>query len=59
MRYPEDLFKVQRYMLATYHVTNPKTFYYGNEQWTVPEDPENKANKQPPYRLSVKTPSGG
>ena len=25
----------------------------------MPEDPENKANKQPPYRLSVKTPSGG
>ena len=25
----------------------------------MPEDPENKANKQPPYRLSVRTPSGG
>ena len=59
MRYPEDLFKVQRNMLATYHVQNPKTFYDGTDQWKVPEDPENKANKQPPYRLSVKTPSGG
>jgi uncharacterized membrane protein (UPF0182 family) len=59
MRYPEDLFKVQRNMLATYHVTNPKTFYGGTDQWKVPEDPENKANKQPPYRLSVRTPSGG
>ncbi|WP_254185442.1 UPF0182 family membrane protein [Nocardioides panacis] len=59
MRYPEDMFKVQRNMLATYHVTNPKTFYGGTDQWKVPEDPENKANKQPPYRLSVRTPSGG
>ena len=59
MRYPEDLFKVQRNILAAYHVTDPKTFYDGTDQWKVPEDPENKANKQPPYRLSVKTPSGG
>ncbi|MGA8211363.1 MAG: UPF0182 family protein [Nocardioidaceae bacterium] len=59
MRYPEDLFKVQRNMLAAYHVTDAKTFYAGTDQWKVPEDPENKANKQAPYRLSVKTPSGG
>ena len=59
MRYPEDLFKVQRNMLAAYHVQNPKTFYDGSDKWKVPEDPEIKANKQPPYRLSVKTPTGG
>jgi uncharacterized protein len=56
MRYPEDMFKVQRHMLATYHVTNPKTFYEGNDRWEVPQDPEIKTNKQPPYRLSVRTP---
>ncbi len=33
MRYPEDLFKVQREMLASYHVLDPKTFYEGNDQW--------------------------
>ena len=43
----------------TYHVTNPKTFYGGSDQWKVPEDPENHANKQPPYRLSVRTPDTG
>jgi uncharacterized membrane protein (UPF0182 family) len=59
LRYPEDLFKVQRNMLAAYHVTDPKTFYDGSDRWRVPEDPENKANKQPPYRLSVKTPGNG
>ncbi len=59
MRYPEDLFKVQRNMLATYHVTNPKTFYEGSDKWNVPQDPTNPARTQPPYRLSVRTPSGG
>ena len=39
MRYPEDLFKVQRDMLAAYHVLDPKTFYEGNDKWDVPEDP--------------------
>ncbi|MGA9749053.1 MAG: UPF0182 family protein [Nocardioides sp.] len=58
LRYPEDLFKVQRQILATYHVEDPKTFYDGNDRWDVPVDPEIKENKQPPYRLSVKTPSG-
>jgi uncharacterized membrane protein (UPF0182 family) len=59
MRYPEDLFKVQRNILAQYHVTQPKTFYEGSDQWEVPEDPTNKTQNQPPYRLSVRTPSGG
>ncbi len=56
MRYPEDLFKVQRDILATYHVTDPKTFYDGSDKWLVPQDPENKARKQAPYRLSVRMP---
>ncbi len=59
MRYPEDLFKVQRNMLAQYHVRNPKTFYSGSDKWIVPVDPENRQNKQPPYRLSVRTPDTG
>jgi uncharacterized membrane protein (UPF0182 family) len=59
MRYPEDMFKVQRNMLAQYHVTDAQTFYGGDDQWKVPEDPENRTNKQPPYRLSVRTPGNG
>ena len=58
MRYPEDLFKVQRDMLAAYHVLDPKTFYEGNDQWVVPQDPVTSTRKQPPYRLSVATTSG-
>ena len=58
MRYPEDLFKVQRDMLGAYHVLDPKTFYEGNDKWDVPEDPATSTRKQPPYRLSVATKSG-
>lgn len=59
MRYPEDMFKVQRYQLASYHVTDAKNFYEGNARWQVPEDPSKSGTLQPPYRLSVNTPSGG
>ncbi len=55
MRYPEDLYKVQRNVLADYHVTNPNTFYRGSDKWDVPQDPEAAGRKQPPYRLSVAT----
>jgi hypothetical protein len=58
MRYPEDLFKVQRDMLASYHVLDPKNFYEGNDKWAVPEDPSSSTRKQPPYRLSVATKTG-
>lgn len=57
-RYPEDMFKVQRNLLAEYHVLDPKTFYEGNDKWEVPADPDRSTQKQPPYRLSV-APSPG
>lgn len=59
LRYPEDLFKVQRYQLASYHVTEASDFYQGNDRWEVPEDPNQTNKLQPPYRLSVLTPGGG
>src|SRR5690606_37083713 len=58
MRYPEDMFKVQRYQLAAYHVDDASTFYEGNSRWQVPEDPTAKGSLQPPYRLSINTPDG-
>ncbi|HNI71204.1 MAG TPA: UPF0182 family protein, partial [Marmoricola sp.] len=58
MRYPEDMYKVQRDMLASYHVTDPKTFFQGNDKWDVPNDPNVDTRKQAPYRLSV-TPKTG
>src|SRR3712207_6440078 len=50
------MFKVQRHILATYHVTEPQDFYKGTDFWRVPEDPADTQNKQPPYRLSVQLP---
>jgi uncharacterized membrane protein (UPF0182 family) len=39
VRYPEDLFKVQRELLGRYHVTDPDSFYKNNDAWSVPNDP--------------------
>jgi uncharacterized membrane protein (UPF0182 family) len=52
------MFKVQRSLLAEYHVTDPKTFYEGNDKWEIPEDPNSPTRKQPAYRLSVATATG-
>jgi uncharacterized membrane protein (UPF0182 family) len=57
LRYPVDLFKVQRDVLREYHVTDAQTFYEGGERWKVPEDPASaQSSLQPPYYLSVSTP---
>lgn len=53
LRYPEDLFKVQRFQFARYHVTNPLDFFQGNDRWNVPADPESRTTYQPPYRLFI------
>ncbi|MFY0407806.1 UPF0182 family protein [Solicola sp. PLA-1-18] len=58
LRYPVDIFKVQREMLSRYHVTDPQTFYEDGERWQVPTDPAGTADsKQPPYYLSVTQPT--
>ncbi|WP_104109262.1 MULTISPECIES: UPF0182 family protein [unclassified Arthrobacter] len=57
VRYPEDLFKVQRELLGRYHVTDPTNFFKNTLAWSVPEDPTSKTkDKQPPYYLSLKMP---
>ena len=39
LRYPEDLFRVQTALYATYHMGNPETFYHREDQWQVPGAP--------------------
>jgi uncharacterized protein len=56
LRYPEDLFKVQRRILARYHVQQPAAFYGGQDFWDVPQDPTSRGRTQPPYYLSLKMP---
>ena len=57
VRYPADLFKIQRNMLGTYHVTNAGSFYSQQDAWMVPNDPSSSSGlAQPPYYLSLQTP---
>ncbi|MFE7815863.1 UPF0182 family protein [Streptomyces sp. NPDC057433] len=57
LRYPQDLFKVQRELLTRYHVKDATTFLSGSEVWQVPDDPTNKTGDAvPPYYLSMKMP---
>ena len=61
MRYPESLFKVQRELLAKYHVTSANQFFSGEDFWQTPVDPtESKQAQQrdilqPPYYLTLQT----
>lgn len=55
LRYPEDLFKVQRALLAKYHVDDPITFFSTSDFWDVPLDPNPTASSyQPPYYIVAK-----
>lgn len=57
LRYPQDLFKVQRELLTRYHVEDATTFLSGSEVWQIPDDPTNKSGDAvPPYYLSMKLP---
>jgi uncharacterized membrane protein (UPF0182 family) len=57
VRYPEDLFKLQRDVLTRYHVSNPIDFYNQNDRWQVSADPtQNTDALQPPYYILAQRP---
>ena len=58
VRYPQDLFKIQRAVLSRYHVTDPTTFYNASDVWIVPNDPTVSPAQvfQPPYYLTLQMP---
>lgn len=56
MRYPEDLFSIQRYQLTRYHVDDAAEFYSGQDFWRTPSDPTNQTQEQPPYYLTLQMP---
>ncbi|MEV8375641.1 UPF0182 family protein [Kribbella sp. NPDC056861] len=64
LRYPEDMFKVQRDLLAKYHVTDSTTWYQNSDLWRVPADPtvtagsggDSQTPDQPPFYLSLRMP---
>ncbi len=59
IRYPEDMFRVQRDILSSYHVKSAAAFYGGQDFWRVPRDPSTfgaNAGAQPPYYMTVQMP---
>jgi uncharacterized membrane protein (UPF0182 family) len=58
VRYPEDLFKVQRNILRKYHITDPNAFFTGENFWIIPNDPTSSQAglPQPPYYLNMQMP---
>jgi len=59
IRYPEDIFRVQREILSEYHVKTAAAFYGGQDFWRVPRDPSTfgaNAGAQPPYYLTLQMP---
>ena len=62
LRYPEDLFKVQRELMARYHVSDPGIFFTNDAFWSVPNDPtapEDQNLSQPPYYVVAADPETG
>ena len=56
VRYPADLFKVQRALLGEYHVTEAGSFYSKEDAWRTPQDPVSGGSTgllQPPYYLTL------
>ena len=59
VRYPADMFRVQRDVLSSYHVKTAGAFYGGQDFWRVPRDPSTfggNANAQPPYYMTLQMP---
>jgi uncharacterized membrane protein (UPF0182 family) len=61
VRYPEDMFRVQRAILGRYHVTDPTSWYRGDDSWRTPPDPSSatdtdNTSQQPPYYLTMQLP---
>ena len=59
VRYPSDMFKVQRSILGRYHVTDAGSFYSQQDAWMTPNDPvqaEGLGSLQPPYYLTMRAP---
>ena len=56
VRYPQDLFEVQRKLLEQYHVDSATDFYNVADKWTVPNDPYLTEVAQPPYYVLASPP---
>ena len=57
-RYPEDLFKVQIDMFATYHMKDPKVYYNREDLWDIPNEIYGQGTSQEmtPYYVLLRLP---
>lgn len=57
IRYPEDLFKIQANLYATYHMLDPQVFYNKEDMWEMAKETiEGGAQPMDPYYLIMKLP---
>ena len=59
VRYPEDVFALQSQVYATYHMTDPATFYKREDQWEIPiieENVEGSGAAMQPYYTIMRLP---
>jgi uncharacterized membrane protein (UPF0182 family) len=46
LRYPEDLFSIQTWIYASYHIGNPDQFYAKEDFWALPDDRSGEIRRQ-------------
>jgi uncharacterized membrane protein (UPF0182 family) len=57
LRYPQSIFAMQAAMYATFHMTNPATFYNREDQWEVPSfEVGGQSERMEPYYTIMKLP---
>jgi uncharacterized membrane protein (UPF0182 family) len=58
LRYPQGIFSLQASVFATFHMTNPSTFYNREDQWDVPTLEQGRGESRPmlPYYTIMKLP---
>ncbi len=65
LRYPEDMFRVQREVYSLYHITDARSYYGKEDAWDVPAEPTTTAvdgaagaESMEPYYLNMRLPDG-
>jgi uncharacterized membrane protein (UPF0182 family) len=53
LRYPQDLFRIQSHVFATYHMQDPQIFYNKEDLWAIPQKGEQDME---PYYTIMKLP---
>jgi uncharacterized membrane protein (UPF0182 family) len=63
LRYPEDLFRIQRDIYTVYHMTDARSYYGKEDQWEVPPDPgattedgSGAGGRMTPYYVNMRLP---